>query len=254
MRTSAWILGAAIGCGSDSDKGTSPSTDSGDSSAASIEITYPTGDRVLLYYGHGGLQEEGTGKGGFEDVDAHLLGSLGWSTDHRDYFATDLSTYRLIGLVGVGMNGGEAFSPDEVTMLNDALDRGTRLVLFADRNECVTDVATKLLQDLGVGLRFTGEAADFNRIIETSSWNTGHQIGTDVQTVRFKEPCWVDATAGTVIAQDDQRNAIIASARPRAGGEVVLSGDFQFFDDSGYLEFGDNARLIENFAIVTPVE
>ena len=219
-----------------------------------VELTYPTGDRVLMYYGHGGLQEDSTGKGGFDDVDAHLLATLGWATDHRDYFATDLSTYRLIGLVGVGTNSNQPFSPKEVAMLNDALERGTRLVLFADRTACVTDVATSLFQALGVGLRFTNEAADFNRIIETSTFNTGHQIGTDVQTVRFKEPCWVDATSGTVVAQDDQRNAIIASERPGTGGDIVIAGDFQFFDDSGYLDFGDNARLIENLAIVIPAE
>jgi hypothetical protein len=72
--------------------------------------------------------------------------------------------------------------------------------------------------------------------------------------MRFKEPCWVNRDTGEVIAQDDDRNALIVSERPGTGGEVVVVANFQFFDDSGYLEYGDNARLIENLARVQLVD
>ena len=246
------LLACTDGEGTDKD----PSTDSAGSHTGDepIEITYPTGDRVLLYYGHGGSTEQGNGKGGFENVDAHLIAIHGWSTDHRDYLPDDLSTYRMIGLIGLGTNGGSSVAAEDVLQLVDALDRGTRLVFFADRDDCVTEVVSSLLADLGVSLSYTDDAADFNSIIQTDSFNNGHQIATGVNDVRFKEPCWVDPLAGETVAQDDERNAIITAERPGSGGEVVVAGDFQFFDDSGYLEYGDNARLIENMAFVAPAE
>jgi hypothetical protein len=240
--------------GSGPDKDGSSHSGSVDSDLPPLEITYPTGDRVLLYYGHGGSIEQGTGKGGFEDVDARLLEVHGWSTDHRDYLPEDLSTYRMIGLIGVGTNGSTSFAPVEIIHLQESLDRGTRLVLMADREACQTEVATSLLTGLGVDLSYTGEAADYNRIIEVTSFSAQHQISTDVQNMRFKEPCWVSRDTGEVIAQDDDRNALIVSERPGAGGEVVVVANFQFFDDSGYLEYGDNARLIENLARVQLVD
>ena len=252
----SWMFLSLLACsdGPGSDKGGASDSGISHTGVPPEDLVYPSGDRVLLYYGHGGSEASGTGKAAFEDVDAHLLATTGWSTDYRSYIPDDLSTYRMIGLVGVGTNGGSAFSGEEVLQLVGALDRGTRLVLFYDREACESDVASTLLADLGVGLRTTGEAADFNSIIQTDSFNSAHQIATDVQEVRFKEPCWVDYQSGNVIAQDDQRQAIIAAERPGRGGEVVLAGDFQFFDDSGYLEFGDNAKLIENLAFVTPAD
>ena len=224
-------------------------TDSGEDS-----IVYPTGDRVLLYYGHGGSEEASTGEAGFVDIDAHLDATLGLSTDHRNYIPDDLSVYRMIGLVGPGTNSDAVFTPAEIRQFLAVMDAGTRLVLFSDRDHCWTDTAVSLLTDLGVSLALTDEAADMNSIIQTDSFNQTHQISEGVYDVRFKEPCWGDPLSGEVLAQDDQRQPIILAQRPGLGGEVVLAGDFQFFDDSGYLDYGDNALLIENMVQVTAAD
>ena len=247
------FLTAIIGCNDGSTSNRTPGYDSGtNGDSSSPPITYPSGDRVLLYYGHGGSQAAGTGIASFDSVDAHLLATTGWSTDHRDYIPDDLTQYRMIGLIGPGTMSDEYFNAQAVLHFVDAMNNGTRLVVFLDREACATEVSNRLLADLQSELRVTGEAADINSIIQTDQFNGTHQIATDIHQVRFKAPCWLDPQVGTIIAQDDQRQTIMAAERLQNGGELVLSGDFQFFDDSGYLDFGDNGRLIENLTTVIP--
>ncbi len=252
-----WImLLLSIGCASspNGDQNGSPDSGTPHTGDGELPITYPSGDRVLLYYGHQGSEEASTGKAGFEEVDIHLQATLGLSLDHRNYIPDDLSPYRMIGLIGVGTQGDAVFAPSEVLSLVAAMEDGTRIVVFADREHCRTETVSNLLEELGVSLTLTDEAADLNSIIQTDSFNQTHQVTRGVLDVRFKEPCWADPASGEVLAQDDQRQPIILAQRPGSGGEVILAGDFQFFDDSGYLDYGDNALLIENMAQVTPAD
>ena len=218
-----------------------------------IEAVYPgeDQDRVLLYYGSGGFPPEFS-KGSFTEFDAHILDVFGWNTDHRSEWTADLSEYRMVGLVAPGHTGEAFLEPDQLNDLRSALENGTRIVFFADRESCGSTVMANTLTELGATVFFPGEAADQNMRINATDLGS-HQVTAGLSTIVFKEPCWVDATGGTrVVAHADR--VLVAVQRPRTGGDIVIVGDFQALDDSGYLteEGADNRGFAEQLVKVDP--
>ena len=191
---------------------------------------------------HHALQHQQRDRG-----DARWKEQFGWNTDHRDTWSADLEAFRLIGIVA----STDAFDATQVADLRAALDRGTRVVYFADRNSCGDPDITQLLADLGADITLTGDSADQNQIIQTSNYAPSHPITAPLtDSLRFKEPCFVNPTGGNGIVRDDNGNILMAVQRPRTGGDIVVVGDFQFMDNGGYLVYGDNGLLSDGLVLV----
>ncbi len=228
-------------------------SDIGDTSESVVEAIYPTADmdRVLLYYGNGGFDPTSS-KGLFDDFDEHVKQSFGWNTDHRSDWNDDLSSFRVVGLVALGHAGGEDLDATQIDALKAALARGTRVVFFGDRESCGSTVMANALAALGSSMSYTGESADLNQLALATDLSSS-QLTEGLGTVTFKEPCWINSSGGSRdINHVDY--VVGASQRPFTGGDIVVLGDFQSIDDSGYLtnDSYDNRLFAENLVKVDP--
>ncbi len=84
---------------------------------------------------------------------------------------------------------------------------------------------------------------------------SGHPIIRDVSGLKLFGPCKVDPDgAKTLVSRDidGDRRVYAAVERPGTGGDVVIVGDFQFFDDTNGIIWEDNEAFIDNLAAVAP--
>jgi len=250
-------LTACSGKDGDTSDSTGESTDTADTAddggEGTIDAVYPTADmdRVLLYYGNGGFGPTSS-KGLFDDFDEHVKTSFGWNTDHRSEWTEDLSSFRVVGLVALGHDGGEDLDAAQIEGLKTALGRGTRVVFFGDRESCDSTVTANALAALGSSMSYTGEAADANQLALATDLSSS-QLTEGLETVTFKEPCWVNSSGGSRdINHVDY--VIGASQRPATGGDIVVLGDFQAIDDSGFItnDSYDNKAFADNLVKVDP--
>lgn len=211
---------------------------------------YPDGQRVLLYYGHGGMTPQSTGKASFTDVEARWE-ALGFSLHHKDNLPDDLSAYRLIGLVAPGSEGDASFSPDDVARLDAARRQGTRIAVLGDPLMCDDDGVADLLVALGTDAGFNGDSADKNQVVTTTDLAQDQQPTAGVGTLRLRDPCYALVGRGAVLARDPDGTALASLHRPSDGGDIVILGDLELIDD-GYLDREDNALLADNLARVEP--
>lgn len=253
------LLTLAVACGgSDGDSSgkssgtTAGTTDSGETDDT-IEAVYPTEamNRVLFYYGSGGFEPE-SDKGSFDELDDHLKATFGWNTDHRDAWTDDLSSHRMVALVALGHDGGENLTAAQIEDLRTALANGTRVVFFADRESCGSTVMADALGQLGATMSYTGEAAGQSQRIDATDLG-GHQLTDGLSKVIFKEPCWVNSSGGSRVVNHVDY-VVAAAQRPATGGDIVIVGDFQAIDGSGYLtdDSADNLTFAERLAKVDP--
>jgi hypothetical protein len=224
-------------------------------------ITYPTEamKRVLLYYGHGG--PDGTDLnnwGQFETViPSYWAERYGWEVDWTNQLPdiADITDYRMIGLIGPGLLVSFAFDDDDTDVLKRALAHGTRIVLFTDRSACGDENTRALMGALGVSMRPTGEGELEREVVLDANVGGGHQITAGVTSLKMVGPCWVDEKEGTVLVRrevDGQTHVYAAVERPGNGGDVVIVGDFEIFDDSNNLANENNQQFVDNLAQVTP--
>ncbi len=215
-------------------------------------------DKVLLYYGNGGIAPpQSQGRGTFYELQTYYE-SLGYPTDYTGTWPMDLNDYRLIMMIAPGNlndNGLYYFTSTRVAELKDFLINGGRLVVQGEHSGYFgINTVNKLLDDLGVGIQ---QRAD-NRLyyIEpaaddiTPDWVTegvsqldmdGAGVsslivsGSAISLVR-------DRTGYDLVAVDQ-----VAGAPPRPAGDVVVYGDTQVFDDfqiNGY----DGDGIFDNYA------
>ena len=99
---------------------------------------------------------------------------------------------------------------------------------------------------------FTGSSADQNMRIDATELSE-HQLTTGLSKVIFKEPCWVNSSGGSRVV-NHVGNVVVAAQRPQTGGDIIVMGDFQVIDNSGYLdeESADNAAFAELLVKVDP--
>jgi hypothetical protein len=252
MKTWAALL--LVGCtASDGDSGTEAGGDE------ALPTQAPAGNRVLVYYGHGGASGDGSGRGAITAFEALVEDELGYPLDWRDYLPDDLSDYRAILLMGSGMEGEQSYSAAEAEQLRLALDLGARLVVLAEVETCGLSVANDLLATLELTMALSGDGADSNHVVTGVIADPDSQILAGVADVSLRDPCYVDLGGASALIKDDDRHGLMAVERPpaRAGaqalpGDVVLVGDFQFLDDGGGLDNGDHMRLATNLVEVAP--
>ena len=231
---------------------TGPGDDSGEG------IVYPDGNRILMYYGNGGFTTDIAGTGEFESIATVWKKTYGWNTDSYDHWPDNIESYRLIALIAPGWTGVVPFDDPSVALLQGALDRGTRVVVVVERQECKNSAKSvnPLLAKLGVSWRMTGGAGDPFSIEETNAVASGHQMTQNVSALRMLDPCWADQGSATILAADGDNNLISVAERPGNGGEVVFLGDITIMDDTEVggehgFEHADNRILLDNMVRIT---
>jgi len=211
---------------------------------------YPSGDRILMYYGNGGANAASSGWGSLVQIDEHWKEKYGWNTDWRDSLGDDLSAFRMIGFMAPGIHGGSDFTEDQIALLDGVRRAGTRLVVFNEVDNCDSRVIDSLLEGLGAAPRFTGEGTAEYQVV-APSYIGPDQITEGVSDLRLSDPCYIEPNGAPYIIHDEGNHILVKD--PHAfGGEVVLMGDFEFLDDSGNIKLSDNLVLADRLVEVEP--
>jgi hypothetical protein len=249
-----WLL-AMFGCGLDtvgSDQGadTAEFVDRGD---PVDYVRYPSDEdnEVLLYSGHGGADFVLTGQV------KETWKADGLTVRSTSSLSADLQGVRAIVFVASGSTSDPAspddFLEEEVSALNRALERGTRLIFLQEAEHCSTDNVTDLLFALEVPMRFDVPIADVGPL-EVGAVAEGAQPMANVTTVVFKQPCMLTPGGSWLVRTDDaDPRDLAASFRPGNAGDVVLIGDTDFLrQGSVTLTGNDNLIFAQNLAKVVP--
>lgn len=215
--------------------------------AGNSSVVYPTTDAVWFFDGFGGCSIGGGGTCEYNQAES-VLQSDGWLTSYSSSWYNP-SDYRAIFLLAPNLIHEDSPTNEEIDALKSALSLGMRLIITAEDGLCQSQSVETILEQVGARIRFSGEALDHNRIIEVSTLSD-HQINTSANRYSFVDPCFVEG--GTKLFQDAERRVYGGAEQLSGGGEIVLLGDSDFFDDSGYLTTLDNARLIRNLAWIDP--
>jgi hypothetical protein len=249
-----WLL-AMFACGLDP-VGSAQGADTGESVDRGNPvdlIVYPSDqdNEVLLYSGHGGM-------------DFVLKGLIkeAWEADGLSVHQTsslppELQGVRAIVFVAPGSTSDPSapddFLEDEVSALNRALERGTRLIFLQEAAHCSTDNVRDLLYALEVPMDFDDPIADVGPLV-FGAVAVGAQPMANVTTVALKQPCMLTPGGSWLVRTDDaDPHDLAASFRPGNAGDVVLIGDTDFLRQ-GSVTLTDNDNLIfaQNLAKVVP--
>lgn len=213
---------------------------------------YPTGERILLYTGNGGLAGAGSdGIGQYTDIDEHWKAKYGWNTDVRDSLDEDLSDYRMIGLMAPGIHGGSNFTQEEIDQLEAQRRKGTRIVIFNEVTNCDANIMGNLLENWGLQPRFTGEGADEFTMLDTS-FIADDQITAGVGELRFSDPCYIEPNDAPYIVHHEGDHLVVKDQPLGWGGDVVVVGDLEFLDDTANYGLGDNLLFADRLVEVDP--
>ncbi len=213
---------------------------------------YPTGDRIMLYTGNGGLEgAASSGFGQYDDIDAHWKEKFGWNTDVRSSLGDDLSDYRMVGLMAPGIYSGSNFDVEQIELLEGARRHGTRIVIFNEVTNCDTNIIENLLENWGIRPRFNGEGADEFQMLDTD-FLANDQMTDGVSELRFSDPCFIDTNGAPYIVHNQGDHIVVKDQPLGWGGEVVLIGDLEFLDDTANYDLGDNLLFADRLVEVEP--
>ena len=237
-----WVLVLACTGGGD-DSGQTVDSDPG------TETVYPTGDRVLLYTGHNGADGSSSGVGEFDESAQWVKDTYGWNVSSRSDLS-DPTQYRVMVLVDSGVDGTRSFGEDIVADILVGLEAGVRLVTVVSPENCAGESLNPLLEDLGVSARYSGSGSVPAKVSAVGPSRLT-QLSADVTEARFIEPCFVESNGATVVFADD-RDVLVTQEQVGDGGDVIVMGDYTWFDDSGHAEDADNRVLMGNLVEVDP--
>lgn len=213
---------------------------------------YPTGDRIMLYTGNGGLDgASSSGFGQYDDIDAHWKDKYGWNTDVRSSLGDDLSDYRMVGLMAPGIYGGSNFDVEQIDLLEGARRHGTRIVVFNEVTNCGANIIENLLDNWGIRPRFTGEGMDEFQMAD-ANFIASDQMTEGVSELRFSDPCFINDNQAPYIAHHEGDHMVVKDLPLGWGGEVVLVGDLEFLDDTANYDLGDNLLFADRLVEVEP--
>lgn len=217
------------------------------SSESQSGVVYPTGQSVWLFDGLGGCSIGGGGTCEYNQAKS-LLANDGWQVDYASSWR-DLDTYRAMFMLAPNLLGPGMFSSEEVSDIKARMSQGLRLIITAEDGLCLSPAITELLNELEASIAFSGEHLDANRIINVSTL-ADHQVNTGADGYTMVDPCFVDGPKS--LFADSEGRVYGAVEQLVSGGEVILIGDSDFFDDSGNLQQSDNSRLIRNLVWIDP--
>jgi hypothetical protein len=222
--------------------------DTADSTPVTTGPVYPDGERVLLYTGHSGEDGNNNGSGKFDNASDWIKSTYGWNVSDRTDLADPLQ-YRVMILVDSGVKGESVFGESSVDLVVEALDAGVRVVSVVSPDNCGTTTLNGLFESLGAVARYTGTGASTAKVAVVEPARS-HQLTEDVAEARFLEACWVESNGATVVFSDDRD--VVMTVEPVGHGELVVIGDFSWFDDRGYLDDSDNLALLGNLVEIDP--
>jgi|GEM_PF-6445210 len=224
--------------------------DTADSTTDTVpEPIYPSGERILLYTGHNGEDGNNSGAGKFDDASEWIKDTYGWNVSDRTELADPLQ-YRVMVLVDSGLKGDSVYGSESVFELETALAAGVRVVTVVSPENCAGTTFNQLFEDLGVDARYTGTGANTAKVTLAVP-SRAHQITNGIDEIRFLESCWVESNGATVLFADD-RDVVVTAEQVGDAGELVVMGDFSWFDDRGYLDDSDNRAMLGNLVEVDP--
>ena len=237
----------ALGCEQPEPIDTSPPEDT-----APEGPVYPSGDRIMLYTGNGGLAgASSSGFGQYDDIDVHWKEKFGWNTDVRDSLGDDLGDYRMVGLMAPGIYDGSNFTIEQIDLLEAARRRGTRIVIFNEVGNCDANIIGNLLENWGIRPRFNGEGVKEYSMLDTD-FIADDQMTAGVSELRFSDPCFIDDNQAPYIIHHEGNHMVVKDQPLGWGGEVVLIGDIEFLDDTANYGLGDNLLFADNLVTVDP--
>jgi len=222
--------------------------DTSDSSTEPTGPIYPDGERILLYTGHSGEDGNNSGAGKFDNASDWIKATYGWNVSDRSDLADPLQ-YRVMILVDSGVKGESVYGESSVDLIVEALDAGIRVVSVVSPDNCAGTTLNGLFESLGALARYSGDGASTARVTVVGP-SRAHQLTADVEEARFLESCWVESNGATVLFSDDRD--VVMSVEPIGNGELVVVGDFSWFDDRDYLDDSDNQTLLGNLVEIDP--
>ncbi len=211
------------------------------------DIVYPSSEKVLIYSGHGGEPGASTGVGGTDDLVALLESEYGFNVDVRSTLG-EPEKFRAVLFMDPGQRESRSFSEDDIALMQAGLDAGTRLIFVATVGNCLGETINPVVEALGGSMGFGGDNAPTTQIMEPAQ---DHQLTQGIDEVFFVNPCMVDSGQGEAVFLVS-RDAFMAAERPARGGDIVLFGDYQWFDDTGKHANGSNLQLARNLFEVDP--
>jgi len=239
-----WFLLACFGSDDDGPTGDSSGTDD---SSVEHDIVYPDSEKILFYDGHGGEPGESSGRGSTDDIEAWIEETYGFGVEARDNLG-EPAKFRAVFLMDPGAREPYSWQEDDVALLTEAMEVGTRIILVTDVGNCAGDTTNPLLESLGANARLVGDNSNTTEIIEATQ---GSQITDGVGDVYLQEPCIVEVNGSDPLFTSG-RYTYGTAERPGWGGDVVVIGDYSFLDDTGKYDNGDNLALIGQLVEVDP--
>lgn len=193
------------------------------------------GTDIFLYYGNGGID--------FSFVKLkEFYESKGFNTTFTDVFPNDLSTFKLIILLESGAlddTGINFFTPQQISAFENFLLNGNRLVILGEVGAYCLNTVNKLLQDLNIDIQKNDSNAIPGRESSPMTDITDDQITNGVDGILFSAAAdlEVDGDAKSLVRENTSGVHLIAvdhfnGAPSRPGGDVVVSGNGSFFDNS----------------------
>jgi len=193
------------------------------------------GTDILLYYGNGGIDFTFLKLKEFYE-------NKGINTTFTDVFPNDLSTFKLIILLESGAlddTGINFFTPQQISAFENFLLNGNRLVILGEVGAYCLNTVNKLLQDLNIDIQKNDSNAIPGRESSPMTDITDDQITNGVDGILFSAAAdlEVDGDAKSLVRENTSGVHLIAvdhfnGAPSRPGGDVVVSGNGSFFDNS----------------------
>ena len=217
-----------------------------------VSIPPPLGRRVLIYYGNGGASpeiEEG-GARTYQRLKSHYE-SYGLPTTYTDEWPETLTEFCLIILPTPGTTEDDEsnfYTSSQVNALKAFLRTGGRLLILGDHSgKFGINTVNDLLAKLGVGISQNADAF-LDGFDSTPTTNiTADPLMDGVTSLQFAASSSLNVSGTAKSLAREPGGATLIAVDRGAGGEVVVSGDSNFIDDSWFSDGdGDNLRFIDN--------
>ncbi len=219
---------------------------------AALDALYGDASRVLIHYGHGGIDRDGIyGYGAHVELESFAQ-NAGLIVDYSAVWPDSLEDHRLVVLALPGcMDETVRFLDEEVAALDAYLSDGGWLYIENDK-EFYNGTATinDLLMRLGHGMRQAsdtiGTGGGYFGVMTTDITNSVLTAGID--QLGFGEASRVIPNDATCLVRYEG-NCLMAF-ESHGAGMVIASGDQQFIDDHAMTKYldagGDNVQLVRN--------
>ncbi len=213
----------------------------------------PLGEKVLVYYGHSGVDPDGFYGYGKHGALVSRYRTAGLTVAYSDQWPADLSEHRLIVLAVPGCYDEEdLFSNAEVFSMIAFLNRGGYLYIENEKSYYSgTAVINDLLSRLGSVIRQQNDTIGSGGYYGVLTTEIGsHALMDGIDTLGFGEGSRVLPATGDVLVS--YQGTCVMALESIGAGLLIVSGDQQFIDDHAFESYppdgGDNLQFADNLA------